>query len=283
MGIADFLNFIGIIVSIILGFFVSHYHSIKDTRTRALKDYYIEEVKDLKKRVDSFFHDISFGESSFSEVVDWYGHMIIDEKGIEDGVRKSFDLQIGRVADILDRYYGEITNWDDYNDQYSYPKYTPTNEHRHRLSQMKYEMDVFLNDYLSHINHANNYPIWKTQYRRIKQSYSFYRDEGRESPFLLSVWERIEKHFWEILFAIALLFAVVFLVKNIKMEKKNELVAPLINIANTQDSIYKEVKILRDKYKPIEMHSKTFNNSSFFNAEKIDSVQIRLYQGHLKD
>lgn len=95
----------------------------------------------------------------------------------------------------------------------------------------------------------------------------------------LSVWERIEKHIWEGIIVLTMIIAVVFLVINIKIEKKDDLVTPLKKISNTQDSIYREFRLFRDKYKPVEIQSKTFNNSSFFNADKIDSVQIKLYKG----
>lgn len=175
----------------------------------------------------------------------------------------------------------EITNWEDYNNQYSSSHYVPITVHKARLLQMKYEIDEFFNDYISHINHANNYPIWIIQYRRIKQSYHYYRDKGYTFflSLCLSVWERIEKHFWELVIAFIMAVAVVYLVRNIKIEKKDDLVTPLKKISNTQDSIYREFRLFRDKYEPVEIQSKTFNNSSFFNADKIDSVQIKLYKG----
>lgn len=281
MEIADILTFTGIVVSIVFGFYVTHFYSIKDTRTRVIKDYYIEQIKAVKGRVATFFHTVAFGKSSFNKVVSWYEHVSIDIKGIDKGVRKSLDLQIAELSDVLDRYYGEITNWEDYNNQYSSSHYVPITVHKARLLQMKYEIDEFFNDYISHINHANNYPIWIIQYRRIKQSYHYYRDKGYTFflSLCLSVWERIEKHFWELVIAFIMAIAVVYLVRNIKIEKKDDLVTPLKKISNTQDSIYREFRLFRDKYEPVEIQSKTFNNSSFFNADKIDSVQIKLYKG----
>ena len=72
MTIADILTFVGIAVSIIFGFFVTHICSIRDTRTRVLKDYYIEQVKGIKGRVGDFFHKVAFGKGSFRKVVSWY-------------------------------------------------------------------------------------------------------------------------------------------------------------------------------------------------------------------
>lgn len=94
MQIADILTFIGIVVSIVFGFFVTHFYSIKDTRTRVIKDYYIGQIKEVKGRVASFFHTVAFGKSSFRKVLSWYEHVSIDVKGIDTGVRKSLDLHL---------------------------------------------------------------------------------------------------------------------------------------------------------------------------------------------
>ena len=279
MTIADILTFVGIAVSIIFGFFVTHFYSIRDTRTRVLKDYYIEQIKVVKERVGVFFHRVAFGKSSFQKVVIWYEHLVTDVKGIDQGVRKSLDLQIGEFMDIFDKYYGEITNWEDFNNQYSEPCYMPITEHKVRLLQMKYEIDEFLNGYVSHINQSNNYPIWKVQYRRIKQSYSYYKEKGYKCAFWCSIWERIEKHFLEGIVVLGIITATIYLINKIEIEKKDDLVTPLNNISSKQDSICREFHLFIEKYKPVEIQSKTFNNSSFFNANKVDSVHIKLYQG----
>lgn len=283
MEVADFLSIIGIIVSIVFGFFVTHFYSIKDARTRALKDYYIEQVKAIKIRIDEFFHAIAFGESSFKKTINWYDHLSIDIVGIDKGIRKSLDLQMVEFIDIIDGYYGEITKWEDFNDQFSDSNYRPSNAHIIRLKQMKYEIDEFLNDYIGHINESNNFPIWKVQYRRIKQSSTFYKEKGYNHPILRSLWERIEKHFFEGVAIMVLIVSVVYIFDRMEIEEKDDIVTPLNNISNKQDSIYREFQLFREKYRPVEIKSKTFNNSSFFNAQKVDSVHIKLYKGHDKE
>ncbi len=282
MTIADILTIIGIVVSIVFGFFVTHFYSIRDTRTRVIKDYYIEEVKAVKLRVDKFFHAIAFGKSSFRKVVNWYDHLTIDVIGIDKGVRKSLDLQMAELIEFIDDYYGEITNWEDFNDQFLHSNYKPSNEHIIRLKQMKYEIDEFLNDYISQINESNYYPIWKVYQRKFKQSCNFYKKKDYRFPKLMSIWERLEKHFIEGIVVLALIGAMTYFIVRVEIEDKDDLATPLNNISDKQELIYRELQLFRDKYKPVEVQSKTFSNSSFFNADKVDSVQIKLYQGQPK-
>ena len=56
MTYSDLLSSISILTSIVFGFYITHWYSIRDSRTRVVKDYYIEQVKGIKGRVDKFFH-----------------------------------------------------------------------------------------------------------------------------------------------------------------------------------------------------------------------------------
>lgn len=78
---------------------------------------------------------------------------------------------------------------------------------------------------------------------------------------------------------VAVILATIYLLLNIESEKKEDLYVPLRSIADKQDSIHEEMRLFREKYKPVEIKSKSYKNSSFFNADKVDSVQIKLYQG----
>lgn len=277
MTVSDLLSYASIAVSIVFGLIVTHFCSVRDTRTRTCKDHYIEQLKAIKGRVATFFHRVAFGKSSSRKIISWYAHITMDIDGIDKGVRKSLDLQMDEFSDVLDKYYGEITSWDDYNNQFTGSRYMPSTECKQRLLEMKKEVDDFLNDYIEHVNQSNCYPIWQIQINRIKQNYSFYKRQNRKWPILRSLWERVEKHFWEMLLVLSMILSIVWLYLNIEKDTKPDLVTPLKAISSKQDSIHQAIKSFQDKYQPINVQTKTFNNSSFFNADKVDSVEIKLY------
>lgn len=276
MTIADFLTFVGIVVSIVFGFIITHFYSIRDTRTRVLKDYYIEQVKNIKGRVDHFFHKLAFGKGSFKKVVSWYNHLSIDVMGIDCGIRKSLDLQIHELITMIDQFYGEITKWEDFNNQYSKSNYLPDTVHRQRLLEMKLEIDEFLNDYINHINQSNNYPVWKIQFRRIKQSYKYYSEKKYKFPCLYSIWERFEKHIWESLITIFVLLSSFYCLINVEFNTNDDLATPLNNISEKQELIYQELNMFRNKYKPINVEYNISKQSSNLNADIVDSVNVEL-------
>lgn len=279
MSISDFLSFISIAVSIVFGLIFTHFCSIRDTRTRAFKDHYIEQLKGIKGRVGTFFHRVAFGKSSARNIQSWYNHISIDIESIDTGVRKSLDLQIPCFSDVIDRYYAEITGWDDYNNKYTNPKYHPSTDCRLRLLAMKLEVDEWLNDYIEHVNQSNCYPIWKVQAERIKRSYLYYKAENKKFAGIRACWERFEKHIWEFCISAVMVAAIFYLCLHLEKKEEPDLTKPLNEISQKQDGIIDAIKDFEEKYQPVNVQTKSFNNSSFFNASSIDSVQINLYQG----
>lgn len=85
---------------------------------------------------------------------------------------------------------------------------------------------------------------------------------------------------WPIYVAIALIVGI-FLILPIKREEKHvqQLEEPLREILFQQKSISSSLEKFSNEYKPTEVQTKTFHNSSFFQADNIDSVQINVVKG----
>lgn len=280
MTFSDLLSTISILTSIIFGFYITHWYSIRDTRTRTVKDYYIEQIKGIKGRVDKFFHNVAWGKSSARKIVSWYGHIDKDIDAIDQGVRQVLDLHIAKFGDLLAKYYQEITGWVDYNDQFHNARYRPSTLNTIKLMTMMSEIDNALNEYIDHVNQANNYSLCKVQKRKIEQNIKFFRDVKHSNwPRANAIWERFAKHIWESIIVCIAVGCCVYLFLNIKKDDKpTDLSKPLYEIAKKQDSICNAINELKDKYSPVEVNTKTFNNSSFFSAGNVDSVNIKLYQ-----
>ena len=86
------------------------------------------------------------------------------------------------------------------------------------------------------------------------------------------------KHSLELGSIISIIVVFVFLCLNIKEEDKTDLTTPLTEISLELDSISNSINLFKEKYEPTEIQTKSFHNSAFFNADKVDSVQIQLYQ-----
>ena len=281
MTYSDLLSSISILTSIVFGFYITHWYSIRDSRTRVVKDYYIEQVKGIKGRVDKFFHQVAWGQKSARYIISWNKHIDLDIDSIDNGVRKVLDIHIASFGDLLATFYQEITMWDDYNTQFGRATYIPSTVNTERLIKMMSEMDNALNDYIDHINQANNFSVFQVQKRKIAQNARYFKEvRNLKYPYLCAVRERIGKHFCESLIIVGAFCFCIYLCCNLKREEKPvDLSKPLNNIANKQDSIYNAINEFKVKYRPVEVKTKSFYNSSFFSADEVDSVSVKVYQG----
>ena len=67
-----------------------------------------------------------------------------------------------------------------------------------------------------------------------------------------------------------------------KTEQVQQLEEPLRELVLKQEAISKTLDSLIVKYKPVQVESKSFHNSSFFQADNVDSVQINVVKGEVK-
>ena len=77
--------------------------------------------------------------------------------------------------------------------------------------------------------------------------------------------------------AISIILCFVF--ANFPKDNKNvqELEEPLRQLVIKQDSIAHAVNAFIEKYEPVIVESKSYNNSSFFRANNVDSVKVKVY------
>lgn len=59
--------------------------------------------------------------------------------------------------------------------------------------------------------------------------------------------------------------------------KQQELEEPLRQIVIKQDSLLKVFSSFNDKYEPVTIESKAYHNSSFFKANNVDSIEIKVF------
>lgn len=82
---------------------------------------------------------------------------------------------------------------------------------------------------------------------------------------------------YSILAVISIILCFVF--ANFPKDNKNvqELEEPLRQLVIKQDSIAHAVNAFIEKYEPVTVESKSYNNSSFFRANNVDSVEVKVF------
>ncbi len=154
MELSDFLNIVGILVTIICGFFIAHWASVKDSRTRSIKDYYIDWIKQIQKEVDKTFEESICGEMSSKKLISWYGYYQYYIENFDIAVRKDLPVRIEKLFENIDGIYCYLTAIDEFNGAYDKSKFTLDSSSRVKIVQMKKDLDLLFSKYIGLINNV---------------------------------------------------------------------------------------------------------------------------------
>lgn len=195
MSFSDLLSLIEILVTILFGYYITHWVTVRDTRTRSVKDLYLEQLNDIKKSVDSFFNDLFDCKLNGRTIADWYGHQ--QEKLIcfDEGLRLALPIRKRKIEEIVNDIHEEVTGSDYYNDHFKDRKYQMNKAEQVKMNALRAKVDKAFNEYIIQINNSRQYYFWEV----IKQNYRFdldyFKSQNVKSPELRAVRIRLQKSF----------------------------------------------------------------------------------------
>ena len=109
MELSDLLAILDIVVTIVVGYVITHMVSVRDSRTRAIKDYYIQELAAIKSEINNFYASLFKGELEAKEIISWYSAIRNRIDSFDQAVRKTFTIYEGSIAKKLFLNYKEDT------------------------------------------------------------------------------------------------------------------------------------------------------------------------------
>lgn len=210
MTLSDLLSLVEIFVTILFGYYITHWVTVRDTRTRSVKELYLNQLSDIKKRVDFFFSDLLDGKLKWRDVADWYGHQQNALTNFDDGLRLALPIRKRKLEDIVNDIHESITGSDYFNENFKKKKYELNNDEKAKVLALKGTVDKAFNEYVVQINNSRQYYFWET----IRQNYNFdkafFNDEGSAHP----KWDATKIRIWKSLPYIFALIVIFFLMRN---------------------------------------------------------------------
>ena len=169
MSFSDILALLEILVTILFGYYITHWVSVRDTRTRSVKDIYLSQLSGIKKQVDSFFKDLFDGKLKGRTIADWYGHQQNSLTCFDEGLRMALPIRKEKIEDVVNEIHETITGSKYYNDHFREKKYILTKDEQVVMTELKNRVDRSFNEYVVQINNSRQYYFWET----LKQNYRF--------------------------------------------------------------------------------------------------------------
>lgn len=207
MSNSDIIGLCDILVTIFVGFFLAHKFSVKDTRTRSVKDYYISELTSIRKNVEEKFQDLLDGKVSAKALVKWTDDIEAHLHEFDIGLRivlpvyaRPLQNEIGDLLDIL-------TNIDNINEQYDNEYIDLSTEACISVREISKNIHERFAQYLYMVNMASSYGFIDEIAKRYNSIRLYYQSTACDFPIgksmLLICRQYLREYFWIAMFIVA--------------------------------------------------------------------------------
>lgn len=235
MSLSDFLAILDIVVTVLFGFVITHIVFVRDSRTRAIKDYYIQELSSIKTEINVFYSKLFKNDYEAKDIIGWYSAIRNRVNSFDTAVRNTFRLYDASIAGRLFLNYKHITNTDEFNANYAKGKILFSGKAKRDIGQDERKLYLLIDQTLYDINNARSGDYLGRKFQEFKSHYFYYRTAEKKSRiyscFAIGC-DWLNSHKSSIILVTFCLCCFYFLFLNlrrfVKIEKDNELQTDLI-------------------------------------------------------
>ena len=175
MSLSDFLAILEIVITVLIGFVITHMVSVRDSRTRAIKDYYIQELSSIKSEINEFYSNLYKGKLSARDIISWHSAIRNRVDSFDNSVRKTFRIYEGSIAKKLFYNHKYITNSDDFNANYNKAKISFSTSLKINLGVNEKQLYMLIERTLYDINNVRARDYIERKWLEFKSHYLYYR------------------------------------------------------------------------------------------------------------
>ena len=204
MELSELISIADIAVTLIVGFWLTRYLGNRDTRSRVLKDYYIEEAKELQNDVRNFFARLLSNHVPGAELTRWHKSHKNKFKSFDENLRLTFPVQCPYVNAELFKIHSEITNFEEFNNGFRSGAFNFSPNTRTRIEELECSALMLLNDYVVQVNKSPGLGCIDRSINDLKHEYKFYKGKKYFKLRYVMLW------IWRI-FRVAFIVAIICL------------------------------------------------------------------------
>lgn len=181
MELSDFLAILDIVVTVLIGFVITHMVAVRDSRTRAIKDYYIQELASIKNDINEFYSKLFKGELEAKDIIGWYSANRNRVSVFDTAIRKTFRINEGEIALKLFWNYKNITNSADFNNNYNQRKISFQASTKSAIGRNEKQLYMLIERTLYDINNVRARDYIERKRLEFKSHYLYYRIDEKKS------------------------------------------------------------------------------------------------------
>lgn len=207
MGLSEFLSILDIVVTVLIGFVITHMVSVRDSRTRAIKDYYIQELSAIKVEINVFYSKIFKGELAAKDIICWYKILKNKVDCIEKSVKKTFSIYDPSIAETLFSNFKHISSTEDFNNNFDKDKVGFNGVTIKEFGCELRELSETIEQTLYDINNSSSQDYLHRKRLEFKSHFKYYRAEKKSvvNACFTVLFDWLKTHITRLLIIVVLL------------------------------------------------------------------------------
>jgi hypothetical protein len=118
------INLLAIIVNIVIGVFILNILNKRISDKRALKDFIIKELIDVRELYRKFLNDLTSGKKCSRDILDWFKIINIRTTSLAEIIEEKYNYQL-ETKDLLHQLRVLITGAEEFNESFNDSNFTP--------------------------------------------------------------------------------------------------------------------------------------------------------------
>lgn len=262
MPLSDFLTLVNIAITLIVGFYLTHWFSVRDSRHRALKDFYIDEVKSLSDEIGETFRKLKSGGITGEQFVQWFGLIERRLEILDKDIEEAFPIFSVSIYNPVFEAHRVISNSEDFNNFFRVEHHIYNAETSNLIVEHEELIYKAIHQIVSNINECPKRGLIESAWRWLKKEWIYFiKQEKSIKGYLLHWVKRIV--YYAVIFILPLIVVLYFwtwFVERFKPEDSElerrqveaieNYVVKTDKLIQKMDSIDADLRNIHDKMKP---------------------------------
>lgn len=209
MSFSDILTILEILISVVVGFYLAHWYSVRDTQHRAVKDYYITMLSNLQADCEFIFHEVLNSSISGAELLSAIDDLDSALEGFDEDLRRALPIKLKKLQDLIGDVTDKLTDLNDINVQLYQQQFNLGINDRITVRQLSKEAHRHFGVYINQININPGHHVWHELWSNIRNTFSFFKARHSTFPILRTLWSLLCA-FWTRLLMLFILLLLIF-------------------------------------------------------------------------
>lgn len=222
MSFSDILTILEILISVVVGFYLAHWYSVRDTQHRAVKDYYITMLSNLQADCEFIFHGVLNSSISGAELLSAIDDLDSALEGFDEDLRRALPIKLKKLQDLIGDVTDKLTDLNDINVQLYQQQFNLGINDRITVRQLSKEAHRHFGVYINQININPGHHVWHELWSNIRNTFSFFKARHSTFPILRTLWSLLCAFWTRLLMLFVLLLLIFGVWKSYRNQSLNE-------------------------------------------------------------